>query len=133
MSVPGELPLLLLYSLAVPSYSSLKKSALRVIDSSGVFLLFHLVCSYYITSRNSRAVRDVLYRNATLHPVIAADAFEIWENAHASKPRRPDGDVVVVTGAMTADGVLPRGKVYNCHRGILAQRKKIILSFYRCS
>lgn len=53
----------------------------------------------------------MVYRNATLHPVIAADAFEIWENARASKPRRPDKDVVVVTGALTADGVLPRAKV----------------------
>lgn len=52
-----------------------------------------------------------MYRNATLHPVVAADVFEIWENVHASEPRRADKDVVVVTGALTADGVLPRAKV----------------------
>ncbi|CAN0185278.1 unnamed protein product [Pylaiella littoralis] len=58
-----------------------------------------------------RGVRDLVYRNPSMHPVIAADAFEIWENAHSSDPpKHGDDDDVVVAGAMTADGVIPEGK-----------------------
>ncbi|CAN0046898.1 unnamed protein product, partial [Ectocarpus sp. 12 AP-2014] len=51
-----------------------------------------------------RAVRDLVYRSPTVHPIIAADAFEIWENVHAAEIPRPDEDTVVISGARTADG-----------------------------
>lgn len=56
-----------------------------------------------------------MYRNPRMHPIIAADAYEIWENVHGSDPpRHKDDDDVVVTGAMTSDGILPEGKVCVC-------------------
>ncbi|CAN0490582.1 unnamed protein product, partial [Ectocarpus sp. 8 AP-2014] len=59
-----------------------------------------------------RAVRDLVYRSPTVHPIIAADAFEIWENVHAAETPRPDDDTVVISGARTADGnFVPQEKV----------------------
>lgn len=52
----------------------------------------------------------MVYRNPVVHPLVAASAFEEWENYH---PReiRPDGDVVTIAGAACENGEVPEGKV----------------------
>lgn len=79
-----------------------------------LLLVKHVEFSFLFFSAH-RAVRDLVYRSPTVHPIIAADAFEIWENVHAAETPRPDDDTVVISGARTADGTsVPQETVCVC-------------------
>lgn len=61
--------------------------------------------------RSGRAMRDVLHRSKVLHPLMAAAAFEVWENLHKDDPSKPDDTLVTVTGLELPDGSIPEAKV----------------------
>lgn len=58
-----------------------------------------------------RAVRDVLFCNDTVHPIVAAYVFETWENFRGAVDLRPDDDVVVITGESVVDNTEQQSQV----------------------
>lgn len=50
-------------------------------------------------NRPNRALRNAIYGSATMHPLVAAIAFEIWEEERQDRRRHDNKDLVAITGS----------------------------------